>query len=68
MFQTQKSLYTPTTLLETIIVILLVTASTATSAEPTDSFNKAKKLLENNVYYDHRVTLYCGAAFDEKRM
>ena len=67
MFQTRKSRYIPTTLLDTIIVILLITASTVTSAEPTDSFNKAKKLLENNVYYDHRVTLYCGAAFDEKK-
>ena len=34
-----------------------------------DSFNKAKKLLENKVYYDHRVTVYCGYTFDnEKRI
>ena len=32
-----------------------------------DSFNKAKKTLERQVYYDHRITLYCGAAFDEKK-
>lgn len=32
-----------------------------------DSFNKAKKTLEQQVYYDHRVTLYCGATFDEKK-
>ena len=32
-----------------------------------DSFNKAKKTLEWQVYYDHRITLYCGAAFDEKK-
>lgn len=32
-----------------------------------DSFNKAKKALERQVYYDHRVTLYCGASFDEKK-
>ena len=31
-----------------------------------DSFNKAKKTLERQVYYDHRVTLYCGATFDGK--
>ena len=31
-----------------------------------DSFNKAKKTLERQVYYDHRVTLYCGASFDEE--
>lgn len=36
-------------------------------AEPTDSFSKAKKLMMNKVYYDHRETLYCGAAFDEKK-
>lgn len=35
--------------------------------ERNDSFNKAKKMLERQVYYDHRVTLYCGAAFDEKK-
>lgn len=67
MFQTQKSRYTPITLLETLILTMLITASTVTSAEPTDSFNKAKKLLENKIYYDHCVTLYCGAAFDEKK-
>ena len=32
-----------------------------------DSFNKAKKTLERQVYYDHRVTLCCGASFDEKK-
>ena len=26
-----------------------------------DSFNKAKQLLEKEVYFDHRVTLYCAA-------
>lgn len=32
-----------------------------------DSFNKAKKSLERQVYFDHRVTLYCGASFDAKK-
>ena len=32
-----------------------------------ESFNKAKRLLEREVYFDHRVTLYCGAAFDAKK-
>ena len=36
-------------------------------AEPTDSFSKAKKLMMERVYFDHRKTLYCGAAFDEKK-
>ncbi len=30
-----------------------------------DSFNKAKKTLERQVYFDHRITLFCGAGFDE---
>lgn len=33
----------------------------------TDSFSKAKKTLERQVYYDHRETLYCGAGFDEDK-
>jgi deoxyribonuclease-1 len=32
-----------------------------------DSFNKAKKMLERQVYKDHRVTIYCGANFDAKK-
>ena len=29
-----------------------------------DSFNKSKAALEEQVYFDHRETLYCGAQFD----
>ena len=32
-----------------------------------DSFNRAKKMLAREVYFDHRITIYCGAAFDEKK-
>ncbi|MCD8549038.1 MAG: endonuclease [Shewanella xiamenensis] len=32
-----------------------------------DSFNNAKKMLERQVYQDHRVTVYCGAKFDAKK-
>jgi deoxyribonuclease-1 len=28
-----------------------------------DSFSKAKKFLQNEVYADHRETLYCGASY-----
>lgn len=28
------------------------------------SFNKAKKLLHNEVYFDHRRTIYCDAAYE----
>ena len=31
----------------------------------TDSFNKAKKILEQHVYFDNRTTIYCSAKFDE---
>ena len=32
-----------------------------------DSFNKAKRYLEKDIYYDHRVTFYCQAEFDAKK-
>lgn len=32
-----------------------------------DSFSKAKNMLERQIYADHRITLYCGAAFDEHK-
>lgn len=31
------------------------------------SFNKSKKLLEREVYKDHRITFYCGCPFDEQK-
>lgn len=52
--------------LHLIIVLVLVFASTASVAGNTsnDSFNRAKKNL-GVVYADHRVTVYCGATYDE---
>ena len=32
-----------------------------------DSFNKAKRILDQQVYQDHRETLYCNAKFDSKK-
>jgi len=32
-----------------------------------DSFSRAKKTLERQVYYDYRITLYCGAAFNAQK-
>lgn len=32
-----------------------------------DSFNHSKKYLERAVYYDHRITIYCQAEFDEHK-
>ncbi|UYM16325.1 endonuclease [Endozoicomonas euniceicola] len=31
------------------------------------SFSSAKRMLEREVYFDHRETLYCGAGFDERK-
>jgi len=31
------------------------------------SFKKAKEIALNQIYYDHRETLYCGATFDENK-
>ena len=39
----------------------------AAGNEHIESFNKAKKLLEQKVYFDHRVTFYCQAPFDAKK-
>lgn len=51
-----------------IINLFLITcfaSSCAYSANQTNtSFNKAKKMLEKNVYNEHRVTLYCEASFN----
>lgn len=35
--------------------------------ESIESFSKAKKLLQKQVYHDHRETIYCGAEFDAKK-
>lgn len=32
-----------------------------------DSFTSAKKILERQVYMDHRVSFYCGASFDAQK-
>lgn len=49
--------------------LLFYAASLAPAAgnETNDSFSRAKKMLEQQVYFDHRVTVYCGAPFDEKK-
>lgn len=35
--------------------------------ETFQSFNKAKKILEHEIVFDHRVTLYCRAPFDKDK-
>lgn len=48
-------------------LLALPTAAIAAGNTWNDSFNKAKRMLERQVYSDHRITLYCGAAFDERK-
>ena len=50
-----------------LITLIMASGAQAAGNERNESFNKAKKMLERQVYYDHRVTLYCGAVFDEKK-
>ncbi len=49
----------------TILAIVTLYSSTVFAEnQEIDSFNKAKKLLEKQVYNSHRTSLYCGAEFD----
>lgn len=49
----------------TILAIVILYSSTVFAEnQEIDSFNKAKRLLEKQVYNNHRTTLYCGAEFD----
>lgn len=47
--------------------LVMTSEAQAAGNEWNDSFSKSKKTLERQVYYDHRITLYCRAAFDEKK-
>lgn len=53
-----------------IYLILLLCTSTVSLAggnESITSFSKAKKLLEQKVYINHRETVYCSAKFDANK-
>jgi len=59
-------------MLKTLISLLCVLIGFSTSVYAqgntwNGSFNKAKKTLERQVYYDHRLSLYCGAAFTAQK-
>lgn len=41
--------------------------SAAAGNTSNDSFADAKRMLERQVYFDHRETLYCGAKFDAQK-
>ena len=48
-----------------IILLAFVSEAGATGNVSNDSFSRAKKQL-GQVYADHRLTVYCGAGFDER--
>jgi deoxyribonuclease-1 len=47
--------------------LFLSSASLAYGNTSNDSFSKAKKVCEIEVYHGHRVTIYCGYKFDAKK-
>lgn len=49
------------------VLLVLPVQGRAAGNTNNESFAKAKRLLEQEVYYDHRQTLYCGAVFDEHK-
>jgi deoxyribonuclease-1 len=52
--------------ISTLIIILIAIPALAANQE-IQSFSKAKKILEKQVYNKHRITFYCGATFDAKK-
>lgn len=54
------------TILSLLVAILIATPAIAANQE-IQSFSKAKRLLEQKVYNDHRKTLYCDATFNIKK-
>lgn len=53
-------------LLHLLIPTLISTPAFAANQE-VQSFRKAKRILEKQVYNNHRITLYCNATFDAKK-
>lgn len=53
-----------------VFVVVLITANVLMADSgntANDSFTAAKKMLEKEVYYDHRITVYCGAEFSVQK-
>ncbi|WP_136799973.1 endonuclease [Desulfosediminicola ganghwensis] len=53
-------------ILGTVLVAVMATSAAAQN-QSIDSFNKAKRYLEREVYTDYRKTIYCDADYDEKK-
>ena len=66
----QKNLFGPgfLPLLSMLLLVLMSCASVAEAGGNTrnESFSAAKKMLKKQVYTDHKVTIYCEAAFDDR--
>lgn len=50
-----------------LFIILFPVQISAKGNITIDSFNNAKRMLERQVYFDHRLTIYCNAEFDEHK-
>lgn len=50
-----------------LALIALPIMALASGNTTNDSFNTGKRMLERQVYFDHRVTLYCSAEFDAQK-
>lgn len=50
-----------------LVALTLPVMAFAAGNTTNDSFNLAKRMLERQVYFDHHVTLYCGAEFDAQK-
>ncbi|PMF80619.1 endonuclease I [Vibrio breoganii] len=46
---------------------ILITLPALSANQTNDSFSKAKRMLEKEVYQHHRETIYCGASFDSQK-
>ncbi|MEN8637997.1 endonuclease [Pseudoalteromonas distincta] len=54
-------------LIITLLLTILGTSEVLAANQEIESFSKAKKILEKQVYNNHRNTLYCGAEFDSQK-
>ncbi len=50
-----------------LLIAIFLSAPTLAANQDIESFSKAKKILEKQVYNNHRTSLYCGATFDAKK-
>ena len=54
-------------LIPSAILVVLPVLAFASGNTTNDSFNTAKRMLEHQVYFDHRMTIYCGAKFNAQK-